>query len=142
MHDKYAKDAKNPPPVQVHKTEARPTKQARRELEDIVFKEVDARWVHHLHANALVITTRVANSNVHRLMVDDGSAVNILYLNAYKRIGLTEGDLDPNSSPLYGFTRDHVVPKGEAKLTIIVGEHPRTLTVLTNFLVIDAWHQP
>ena len=31
-------------------------------------------------------------------MVDDGSASDILYLNAYKKMGLTEDDLDPNSS--------------------------------------------
>ena len=60
--------------MQVHKTKIRPTKQARRELDDIVFKEADARWVHHLHTDALVITARVANSNVHFLLVDDGSA--------------------------------------------------------------------
>ena len=45
-------------------------------------------------------------------MVDDGSVVDILYLSAYKKMGLTEEDLDPNSSPLYGFTRDYVIPKG------------------------------
>ena len=71
-------------------------------------------------------------------MVDDGSEVDTLYLNAYKRMSLTEDDLDPNSSPLYGFTRDHVIPKGVAKLTIIVGEHPRTSIVLANFLVVNA----
>ena len=85
-----------------------------------------------------MITAQVANSNVHRLRVDDGSAMDILYLNAYKRMSLTEDDLDPNSSQLYGFTGDHVVPKGVAKLTITVGEHPWTLTVLANFLVVDA----
>ena len=71
-------------------------------------------------------------------MVDDFSAMDILYLTAYKRMGLTEDDLDPNSSPLYGFTRDHIVPKGVAKLTIMVGEHPRSSIVLANFLVVDA----
>ena len=71
-------------------------------------------------------------------MVEDGSIVDILYLTAYKRMGLTEDDLDPNSSPLYGFTRDHVFPKKVAKLTIMVGEHPQTLIVLANFLVVDA----
>ena len=65
-------------------------------------------------------------------MVDDGSVVDILYLNAYKRMGLIDDELDPNSSPLYGFTRDHVVPKGATKLTIKVGEHPRTSIVLVN----------
>ena len=84
------------PPAQVHRTESRFTKQVRRELENIVFREADARWFHHPHADALVITARVANNNIHRLMVDDGSAVDIIYLNAYKRMGLTKNDLDPN----------------------------------------------
>ena len=69
-------------------------------------------------------------------MVDSGSTVDILYLNAYKRMGLTEDDLDPNNSLLNGFTGDHIVPKGLAKLTIIVGELARTSTILTNFLVV------
>ena len=64
-------------------------------------------------------------------MVDDGSTVDVLSLNAYKR-------MDPNSTPLYGFTGDHVAPKGEAKLTIMVGEHTQTSTALANFLVVDA----
>ena len=50
---------------------------------------------------------------------------------------MTEDDLDPNSFPLYNFTGDHVVPKGVAKLTITMGEHPRTSTILANFLVVD-----
>ena len=108
--DKYVKDARSPPLVQVHRMKTRPTKQAQRELEDIVFREADARWVYHPHVDALVITAQVTNSNVHRLMVDNGSAMDILYLNVYKRIGLTEDDLDLNSSPLYRFTGDHVIP--------------------------------
>ena len=51
---------------------------------------------------------------------------------------MTKDDLDPNSSLLYGFTGDHVFPKGVAELTIIVGEHPQISTVLANFLVVDA----
>ena len=71
-------------------------------------------------------------------MVDYGSATDILYLNAYKKMGLTEDDLDPNNSPLYGFAGDHIIPKGVAKLTITMGEHSRTSTDLTNFLVVNA----
>ena len=96
----------------------------RRELEDIVFTKVDARWVHHPHFNALVITSQIANSNVHQLMVDDGSATDILYLNGYKKIGLAESNLNPTTSPLYGFTGNHISPKGTTKLTIMVDEHP------------------
>ena len=93
------------------------------ELEDLNFKQADARWVHHPHVDALVITARIANSKVHRLVVNDGNAMDILYLNAYKRMGLVESDLNPTTSPLYGFTRDHIVPKGMVKLIVTVGEH-------------------
>ena len=71
-------------------------------------------------------------------MVDDGSASDILYLNAYKKMGLAEDDLEPNNSPLYGFTRDHIIPIGVAKLAVTLGEHPRTSTIFANFLVINA----
>ena len=53
-------------------------------------------------------------------------------------MGLTEDDLDPNSSPFDGFIRDQVAPKVVAKLTIMVGKYPRTSTVLANFLMVDA----
>ena len=52
-------------------------------------------------------------------------------------MGLDENALSLATSPLYGFTRDHVIPKGTAKLPVIVGEHPRTSTVIIDFLVVD-----
>ena len=70
-------------------------------------------------------------------MVDDGSTVDILYLNAYKRMGLAESDLNPTISPLYGFTGDHVVPKWTMKLAVTVGEHSRTSTVVADFLIVN-----
>ena len=48
-------------------------------LEDIVFTEIDATWVHHPHEDALVFTTKITNSLIHRVLIDSGSAVNILY---------------------------------------------------------------
>ena len=68
-------------------------------------------------------------------MVDDGTAADILYLNAYKSMGLAESDLNPTASLLYGFTGDHVIPKRTVKLIVIVGEHPRT--IVTYFLIVD-----
>ena len=85
----------------------------------------------------MVITARVANSNVHRMLVDDGSAVDIIYLNTYKRIDPTESELSPTTSPLYGFTRDHVIPKGTIKLAVMMREHPIVSTVMIEFLVVD-----
>ena len=94
-----------------------------RELEDIVFIEADAKWVHHPYNDALVIMIKITNSNVHRMLVDNGSAVNIFYWDACKRMGLKESDLISTTSFLYGFTWDHVIPKGAIKLAMTVGEH-------------------
>ena len=82
-----------------------------RDLEDVVFIEVDARWVNHPHNDALVITARVANNNVHRMLVDNESVVDIIYLGTYKRMGLTESELSPTTLPLYRFIGDHVIPE-------------------------------
>ena len=56
-------------------------------LEDIVFTKTDASWVHHPHEDALVITTKIANSLVHRVLINSGSDVNILYGVPTKRSG-------------------------------------------------------
>ena len=93
--------------------------------------------MHHLHVDALVIITRVANINVHRLLVDDGGTVNIIYLDEYKRIGLTESELNPTTSPLYAFAGDHVIPQGTVKLAVTVEEHPKVSIVVIEFLVVD-----
>ena len=135
--DRHSKEAKTPPQIHVHRTEDRPMNHARRELEDIIFTEANTRWVHHPHANALVITVRIANNSVHRLMVDDGNAIDILYLNTYKRMGLIENEHSHTTFPLYRFAGDHVILRGIAKLAMIVGEHPRVLIVIVEFLVVD-----
>ena len=74
---------------------------------------------------------------MHRMLIDNESAMDIIYLDVYKRMGLTERKLSPTTSPLYGFTRDHVIPKGTLKLAVTVGEHPRLSTVMTEFLIVD-----
>ena len=51
--------------------------------EVIVFTEIDTSWVHHLHEDALFITAKMANSLIHRVLVDSGSAINILCWSAY-----------------------------------------------------------
>ena len=50
--------------------------------DDIVFTKANASWVHNPHEDALVITAEISNSLIHRLLVDNESAVNILYWGA------------------------------------------------------------
>ena len=78
----------------------------------------------HPHSDTLVITTWIANCKINRMLVGNGSVVEIIYLNMYKRMGLNEGELSLTTSPLYGFIGDYTIPKGTIKLAVTVGEHP------------------
>ena len=100
-------------------------KKFRGEDDDITFREADARGVHHPHNNPLVITAMIGNLNVHRMLVDDKSSVYILYLEAFKKIGLDQRDLKPSTSPLFGFMNDYTTPIGTNALPITLSDYPR-----------------
>ena len=95
VRDKYARKAKKPPQVVVHSTGFNPLEGHVPQPDDIIFTKADTSWVHNPHEDALVITTEIANSLVHQLLVDSKSTVNILYWDAYQKIGLRRSDLTP-----------------------------------------------
>ena len=57
---------------------------ARRESLIIGFLEEGARRLHHPHNDALVVSVRVGDYNVHRMLVDNGSSADILYYLAFQ----------------------------------------------------------
>ena len=57
---------------------------ARRDSPVIRFSEENARRLHHPHDDALVVSVRVEDYNVHRMLVDNGSSADILYYPAFQ----------------------------------------------------------
>ena len=55
----------------------------RRESPIIGFSEEDAQLLHHSHDDALIVSIRVRDYNMHRVLVDNGSLANILYYPAF-----------------------------------------------------------
>ncbi|XP_031249007.1 uncharacterized protein LOC116106835 [Pistacia vera] len=74
--------------------------------------------------------------DVHRMLVDNGSAVNVLFQPAFERMKLDEADLKLASIPLYGFTRDHLIPKETISIPVTLGDSDK-VTKITEFLIID-----
>ena len=56
---------------------------ARRASTIIGFSEDDARRLYHPHDDAIVVSIRVGDYNVHRMLVDNGSLADILYYPAF-----------------------------------------------------------
>ena len=57
---------------------------ARRDSPIIGFSEEDARRLHHPHDDALVISIRIEEYNMHKVLVDNGSSADILYYLAFQ----------------------------------------------------------
>uniref|UniRef100_A0A2N9G201 Integrase catalytic domain-containing protein n=1 Tax=Fagus sylvatica TaxID=28930 RepID=A0A2N9G201_FAGSY len=72
-----------------------------------------------------------------RVMVDNGSSADILYLPAYQQMRLDKDKLRPMDAPLVGFTGDKVCPVGIVTLPITVGTHPKTVSKTVDFLVVN-----
>uniref|UniRef100_A0A2N9GUX3 Reverse transcriptase domain-containing protein n=1 Tax=Fagus sylvatica TaxID=28930 RepID=A0A2N9GUX3_FAGSY len=85
-----------------------PPKNIRLDDQIISFSEEDARGTHRPHNDALVITMNIDGFPTRRLMVDNGSLVDILYLTAYQQMKFDKGKLQPMEAPLVGFTGDKV----------------------------------
>ena len=111
--------------MSVNFSDKRPTKQFRSEMDHITFSDKDAHHVCHPYCDALVIKAIIANKNVHRVLVDNGSSMDILYYQAFERIGLKVSNLKPSPNLIYEFIGDSVIPMGVILLPVTLGEYPR-----------------
>ncbi|RRT68998.1 hypothetical protein B296_00030508 [Ensete ventricosum] len=103
-----------------------------RSLKEITFKS-ESEYPNH--DDALVITTRIANVYVKRIMINTGSSANILYFDSFLKFGMTNWDLTPMTSTLTRFTRDAITLIGIATLQMTFGDEPRTKTLMVLFLL-------
>ena len=110
---------------------------SRRESPVIGFSEEDARRLHHPHDDALVVSVRVGDYNVHRMLVDSGSSADILYYPAFQQMGINKARLIPMNAPLVGFGGTRVLSVGSITLLVTVGNYPQQITKDVTFLVVD-----
>ena len=111
-------------------------KKARRNAHPVLsFSEEDKVRTTQPHDDALLITLKIEGYDVNRVMVDGGSAAEIMYPDLYKGLKLKPEDLLPYSSPLMSFDGKLVTPKGMIKLPIQTSLE----IVEVNFIVVDTY---
>ena len=84
----------------------------------IRFSDKDKIGIIQPHDDALVITLRIGGYDVKRVMVDQGSATEIMYHDLYKGLSLRFEDLTPYSSPLVSFEGKVIILKGQIRLPV------------------------
>ncbi|XP_038699671.1 uncharacterized protein LOC119996965 [Tripterygium wilfordii] len=77
----------------------------------LVFVEDEAIELLHPHQDALVVTLQIANYNVKRILVYNGSSTNVMLLEAYKGMDLDETLIVRRSTTLVRFNDEKVVTK-------------------------------
>uniref|UniRef100_A0A2N9I8K3 Uncharacterized protein n=1 Tax=Fagus sylvatica TaxID=28930 RepID=A0A2N9I8K3_FAGSY len=103
----------------------------------ISFSEDDARNIHHPHDDALVVTLTIAGFLTRRVLIDNGSSADIIYLPAYQQMKIDKEQLKPIDIPLVGFTGDKVKPLGVVSLIIEARTYPKQVRTSVEFLVVD-----
>ena len=87
------------------------------------------------HDDALVVTLKIGGYDVKRVMVDQGSGVEIMYPDLYKGLNLRLEDLTVYNSPLVSFDRKVVILRGQIRLPMQAGLE----VVEVNFIMVDAY---
>ena len=111
-------------------------KRARIEIQLILgFSDEDKIGTIKTHDNALVVTLRIWGYDVKRVLVDQGSVVEIMYPVLYKGLNLKLQDLMAYDSPLVSFKGKTVILRGQIRLPI----QTDSKVVEVDFIVVDAY---
>ena len=65
---------------------------------NIIFSERDGSGIKQPHDDPLVIMLRVEEFNIHRVLIDNGSSANIIYLPAFQQMKLDKKRIRPFTS--------------------------------------------
>ncbi|KAH7862454.1 hypothetical protein Vadar_005027 [Vaccinium darrowii] len=99
----------------------------------ITFTDDDLDGVTVPHNDALVITLRIGEYDVEKILVDQGASTEIMYYNTFKRMELPPSSLQKCLVPLVGFSAQTVWPMGKVTLPVRAG----SVVLSTDFLVVD-----
>ncbi|XP_075655196.1 uncharacterized protein LOC142625418 [Castanea sativa] len=103
----------------------------------IGFTKEDARCLHHPHDDALVVSIWIRDYNTHRVLVDNGSSVDILYYIAFQQMRIEREWLIPTNAPFVGFGGTKVYALGGITLLVSVDDYAQQITRDVTFLVVD-----
>ncbi|XP_075659001.1 uncharacterized protein LOC142628848 [Castanea sativa] len=79
----------------------------------------------------------MADYTTRRVLVDNGSSVDILYYPAFQQMRLGQDQLRSVNLPLVGFGGMKVQLVGTITLPMVVGAYPQQIAKEVNFLVVD-----
>ncbi|XP_026428865.1 uncharacterized protein LOC113324792 [Papaver somniferum] len=86
------------------------------------------------HNDPLLFTLPISGWDVKKILIDEGSSVNVLFYDTFKRMKLNDEQLMSSYYNIYGFNGAATNPLGD----IVLEVKARPIKVSTRFIVIDA----
>ena len=112
-----------------------PTKRTKGRLKPIAFDDEDLEGTIQPHDDALVIAARISGFLVKRVMVDQGSKVDVMYPDLFRGLELNNQDLAKYDSPLVSFDGRVVIPQGQISLPVSM----EGKEVIVTFVVVNSF---
>ena len=103
----------------------------------ITFTNDDLRGLHLPHDDALVISTTIVNFNVQRILVDNGSSVDILFISSFDKMKIGRDRIQPFHTPLVRFGESTTHLLGWIKLLVTLEMKPHQTMVWQDFIVVN-----
>ena len=104
----------------------------------ITFSDSDMEGCQLPHDDPLVIRVVVANKTIHRVLVNNGSSVDIIFASSFNKMGIGREKLEPVSTYLRGFSGERVLPLGSTQLVLTLGDSSCQATTTARFHIVDA----
>jgi hypothetical protein len=98
-------------------------------------RDVDLRSAPHV--DAMAINCSVVGWDPHKVLVDNDSQADIIFLHAFDRMGISHNLLKPSNNPIYGFGGKSTFPVGKIELPLSFGVAPNARSEQVTFDIVD-----
>jgi len=102
------------------------------------FTNDDFHGLDHQQDDPMVITVELENYAVKKVLIDQGSSVDILYWATYQKLQLPTTAIVPYDEPIYGFSGEKLSTRGYIDLHTIFHDGAQTKTIPIRFLIVNA----
>jgi len=104
----------------------------------ITFTDEDFKAPDPDHDDPMVISIEVAEYGIGKVLVDQGSSINILYWKTFRKMNLSEDLIVPYNEQIVGFSGEGVNTRGYLDLRTRIGSRRDGREVRVKFLLVEA----
>jgi hypothetical protein len=104
----------------------------------ITFSKKDGIGVSQPHDDVLILSLKINTHHVRHILVDTRSSADVMYFDAFNKMGYDLLHMVKVNTLLVGFTGIAMVSEGLIRMSVEFGTLPRTTSLMIDFLVVKA----